>query len=460
MKNSINQDIDLYIQQNKERFEQDLCDLLRIPSVSAQEDFLAEMDLAARWLGDRLEGLGFSTEYVGSKRPILIARSPKIEGAPTIMIYGHYDVQPPEPLELWTNPPFEPTIRDGNIFARGATDDKGQLLAHVFAAEAWVKTTGSLPVNLIFLIEGEEEVGSLALEEYVPEHTEELACDCIIISDCAQLGPDQPAITYGLKGIAYFELRLQGANRDLHSGTFGGGVTNPCNVLAKMLASLVDERGKVTIPGFYDEVVDLTPDERQKMADLPISEAEYFADLQVEGSIGEEGYTPLERRWARPTYDVNGIYGGYQGEGSKTVLPEKATAKFSFRLVPNQDPEKIHKALEAKLEELCPLGITMELIAYHGSGGMLVPLESPYMRAASRAITHGFGVEPYFIREGGSIPVVATLADALDADTLLLGWGQTTDNTHGPDENFALADYHRGMLSSAQLLAELAALEK
>jgi acetylornithine deacetylase/succinyl-diaminopimelate desuccinylase-like protein len=372
------------------------------------------------------------------------------------LVYGHYDVQPPDPLAEWISPPFEPTRRDGNLYARGATDDKGQMLTHVKSAEAWLKSEGKLPVQLKYLIEGEEEVGSKNLADFVSANLEKLKCDVIVVSDCSQFSPGQPAITYGLRGLAYYELRLVGPKQDLHSGTFGGGVVNPAIALSKILSGLIDAKGRIQVPGFYDDVLSLTDRERQQFASLPFNEANFMKQIGVDAVAGEEGYSTLERRSARPTFDVNGLTSGYQGEGAKTVLPSKASAKFSFRLVPNQDPKKITAALEKKLKELCPAGIKMELIDFGGSPGVVVPLESPFVAAAAKAIEQGFGKAPVYIREGGSIPVVSTFRQKLGVDTLLLGWGLDDDNTHSPNEKFCLADYHRGIKASARLWAELA----
>lgn len=448
--------IDQYLDTHAARFEDELCEFLRIPSVSAAPDCREEMHRAADWVADQFRRMRFSAEVIPtSGHPMVYAESPKVEGAPTVLVYGHYDVQPPDPLEKWTSPPFEPTRREGQIFARGATDDKGQLLTHLKGVEAWITVEGRLPLNLKFLIEGEEEVGSHGLEQYLATHADRLACDCVVVSDGAQFAPGVPAITYGLRGIAYYELRVSGPNRDLHSGSFGGSVTNPANALAKILAGLVDSQGRVTIPGFYDGVVPLTDRERKEMADLPFNEREFFEHIGVSGAVGEAGYTTLERRWARPTYDICGLWSGYQGEGAKTVLPAMAGAKFSFRLVPNQDPTKITPALKQRLDELCPQGATYELIDLHGAPGVLVPLDSPYIEAAARAIEHSFGRRPVFTREGGSIPIVTSFHHRLHADVLLLGWGQEDDNCHSPNEKFTLADFHRGIKASARLWEEL-----
>lgn len=448
--------IDQYLAANAQRFEDDLCELLRIASISADPAYRDQMHRAADWVAGRLGSLGLSVEKVEtSGHPIVYAQSPRQPGKPTALVYGHYDVQPVVPLDLWVSPPFEPTRRDGNLYARGATDDKGQVLTHVFGAEAWLKAEGRLPVNLKFVIEGEEEVGSSGLEQFLADHADRLACDCVVISDGSQFAPGQPGITYGLRGIACFELLLTGAAHDLHSGTFGGSVTNPLNTLSRMLAALVDDRGRICVPGFYDDVVPLSPREREQLAALPFDEKKYFSQIGVTGAVGEEGFSTLERRWARPTCDLNGLWGGYQGTGAKTVLPAQAGAKFSFRLVPDQRPEKVGKALEAMLRRMCPPGITMKLVSQHGSPAVLVPLDSPYVQAAARAVEHAFGRAPVFTREGGSIPIVLAFHERLNADALLIGWGQDDDNTHSPNEKFSLADFHRGIRASANLWEEL-----
>ncbi len=449
--------IDEYLNSHGARFEDLWCELLRIPSVSADPARRPDLVAAARWVADRFRDLGMATEIVPTGGPPLVfAQGAELPGAPTALVYGHYDVQPPEPLELWESPPFEPTRRGGAMYARGATDDKGQMLTHLFGAEAWLKTEGRLPVNLKFIIEGEEEVGSEHLTKYIEANTDRLACDCVVISDGAQFAPGQPAICYGLRGIAFYELRLRGPNRDLHSGSFGGTVTNPANALAQMLAALVDERGRVAIPGFYDDVVPLGEEERGQLAALPFDEGAYLQGVGVDAAWGEAGFTTLERRWARPTFDVNGLWSGYQGEGAKTVLPAEAGAKFSFRLVPHQNPEKITAALRRRLEGLCPPGIAMELKDFHGAPGVLVPTDSPHVQAAARAIEKAFGRAPVYTREGGSIPIVSTFSRALGAVTLLIGWGQDDDNTHSPNERFLVADFHRGIHASAHLWGELA----
>jgi acetylornithine deacetylase/succinyl-diaminopimelate desuccinylase-like protein len=448
--------IDQYLDSHAARFEDELCEFLRIPSVSADPDRRKDMHRAAEWVADQFRHLRFAAEVIPtSGHPLVYAESPAVSGAPTALVYGHYDVQPPDPLEKWTTPPFEPTRRDGNLYARGATDDKGQMFTHLKGAEAWITVEGKLPVNLKFIIEGEEEVGSHGLEQYIAKHAERLACDCVVISDGGQFAPGVPAITYGLRGIAYYELRVRGPNRDLHSGSFGGSVTNPANALAQILAGLIDHQGRVTVPGFYDDIVPLSDQERREMAAMPFDEKQYFEQIGVTGAVGEVGYSALERRWARPTFDVSGLWGGYQGEGAKTVLPASAGAKFSFRLVPNQEPAKVTAGLKRKLAELTPPGVELELIEEHGAPGVLVPLDSPYIEAAARAIERAFGRRPVFTREGGSIPIVTAFAQRLKADALLLGWGQDDDNAHSPNEKFSLADFHCGIKASARLWEEL-----
>lgn len=449
--------LEAYLKEHRESFESDLCELLRIPSVSADPAHAAEVRLAAGWLVERLKKLGLAVEQIETDGyPLIYAESPPVPGAPVVLVYGHYDVQPADPLELWHSPPFEPTVRDGNLYARGATDDKGQMFTHIASVEALLATEGTLPVQVKYLIEGEEEVGSEHLEQFLATNQEKLACDCVVISDTSQFAPEQPAITYGLRGILCFELHLIGPKQDLHSGSFGGAVTNPCNALATVLARLIDSEGRIQIPGFYDDVIPLTAAEREQFAALPFSDEQFKEQLGVDALTGEAGYTTLERRWARPTCDVNGIWGGYQGEGPKTVLPAKAGAKFSFRLVPNQDPQKITAGVRQFVAENMPSGIKWELREFHGAPGVVVSLDSPYIEAAARAIEHGFERRPVMIREGGSIPIVTQFSQQLGADVLLLGWGQNDDNAHSPNEKFSLADFHRGIKASAHLWHELA----
>lgn len=451
------QKVDQYLAEHAERFVDELKQFLRIPSVSADSAFRGETRRAAEFVRSQLAGLGLTVELVETAgHPIIYGEWLGAGNAPTALVYGHYDVQPPDPLGEWITPPFEPTVRDGRIYARGATDDKGQVFTHIKSIEAWMKTAGRLPVNVKLVIEGEEEVGSNNLDTFLEQHKQRLQADIAVISDTSQFAPGIPAVTYGLRGIAAFEVTVRGPRQDLHSGVFGGAVANPVNSLARLIGSLHDAHGRVCIPGFYDDIPPLTPAERKRVAALPFDESKFVADLGVAAPWGEAGYTTLERRWARPTCDVNGIKGGYQGEGPKTIIPASATAKITCRLVPNQDPQKISAALEAFFKASCPPGVTLDFKTWHGCPPFILDTEGPMMAAAQRAIETAFGVAPVLIREGGSIPVVATFRDVLGLDTLLLGWGQNTDNLHGPNEHFSLADFHRGTLASAHLWQEMA----
>lgn len=445
-----------YVEAQRDTFEEELCQVLRIPSVSTDGQYTDSVRHAGEWVAGQFRNMGFETEIVETAgHPIVFSQSPPVPGKPVVLVYGHYDVQPPEPLDEWVSPPFDPTRRDGNIYARGATDDKGQMLTHIKGAQAWMATQGALPIQIKYVIEGEEEIGSQGLHRFIDDHADRLACDVAVISDTCQFARGVPAITYGLRGIAYYQLHLRGPKQDLHSGTFGGAVTNPAVALSRILAALIDDQGRVRVPGFYDDVRELTAKEREQFAALPFDEPSFLDQLGVTGLSGEHGFTTLERRWARPTFDINGLTSGYQGEGAKTIVPAWARAKFSFRLVPDQDPAKITEGLEQILQEHCPPGIEMTLEDLHGAPGVVMSLDSPYMSAASRAIQHGFGRAPVFIREGGSIPIVNALQDQLGVDTLLLGWGLDDDNTHGPNEKFSLDDFHRGIKASVQLWEEL-----
>ena len=453
-----------FLDENAARFVEELKDFLRIPSASAKSEHADDCRQAAEWIAAQMAAAGLEVEIVPTPGHPIVVGECRTAGPekPTVLVYGHYDVQPSEPDDLWTSPPFEPTERDvdyaegPHLFARGATDDKGQMFTHVKAAEAWHKAGGGLPVNLIFVIEGEEEVGSENLDEFLSENAERLACDVAVISDTSQYAPGIPAVTYGLRGITACEVRLTGPNRDLHSGVFGGAVANPANVLCKLVGSLHREDGRVMIPGFYDDVIPLTPEEREQFADLPFDEAQFFAGLEMSGGVGESGFSTIERRWARPTCDVNGMLSGYTGEGPKTIIPSVAMAKITCRLVPGQDWPSITASLEQFLRRQLPPGVTMEFLSEHGAPGVKMDTDSPYMAAAAAAIEDAFGTPPVLIREGGSIPVVATLRETLGVDTLLLGWGQNTDRLHAPDERFSLLDFHRGIAASASLMGRLA----
>lgn len=436
----------------------ELFEFLRIPSVSADAAFRRDMQRCAQFVLDAMNSAGLTAEIVETKgHPIVYGERFEDASLPTVLIYGHYDVQPPDPLDLWTSPPFEPQIRDGKIFARGATDDKGQVFTHLKSIQAWIDTNGKLPVNVKFIIEGEEEVGSDNLDVFLESHKAKLKSDVAVISDTSQYGDGIPAITYGLRGIIAAEVRLTGPKKDLHSGVFGGSVANPANALAKLCGQLVGDDGRVQIPGFYDDVAALTDLERQQFADLPFSEADFLQEIGSGAVFGEHGFTTLERRWARPTCDINGIVSGYTGQGPKTIVPSKAMAKITCRLVPSQEPEKIMAALKQFLQKRCPPGLKFEFQSFHGCAGFAMDPTSPWITAASQALETAFGRPPVFIREGGSIPVVSSFQQILGIDTLLLGWGRNTDNLHSPDEHFHVADFHNGILASAVLWQQLAA---
>ena len=449
--------IENYLADHAERFVDELTQFLRIPSVSADPDCRPAIQQGAEFVRDQLAAAEFEAEIVETDgHPIVFGNRHEADNLPTALVYGHYDVQPPDPLEDWITPPFEPAIREGRIYARGATDDKGQMLTHVKAVEAWMKTEGRLPVNVKFVIEGEEEVGSNNLDRFLESNRDRVRCDVAVVSDTSQYGPGMPAITYGLRGILACEVRLNGPSQDLHSGVFGGSVANPANALARMIGRLHDDSGRVQIPGFYDDVVPLTEEERQRFANLPFEEATYLQALGVDAPWGEQGYTSTERRWARPTCDVNGIVGGYTGSGPKTIVPAEASAKISCRLVPNQNAARLTESLREFLEKNLLPGLRMTFTDFHGCDALVFDTESPYMTAARSAIRRAFGTDPVLIREGGSIPVVATFREVLGVDTLLLGWGQNSDNLHSPNERFSLDDFQRGIRASAALWEELA----
>ena len=450
-----------YLDQHADRFLEELKEFLRIPTVSADPECKPHLVRGAEFVHKQLADLGMKAEIVPTAgHPIVYAEWLGAPGAPTVMVYGHYDVQPPDPLDLWTTPPFEPTVRDGCLYARGATDDKGQVFTHIKSAEAWLKTVGKLPVNLKYVIEGEEEVGSRNLEDFLAARKESLSCDVAVVSDTSQYAPNQPAITYGLRGILAVEVTVTGPKKDLHSGVFGGAVMNPATGLARMIASLHDDNGRVRIPGFYDAVQPLSDAERQQFRNLNFDEAAFKAELGITEVFGEAGFSTLERRWTRPTCEVNGLVSGYTGVGPKTIVPSKATVKITCRLVPAQDPHQLTEALHQYLKAQCPTSLSFEFTSYHGCPAFVFDPTSPYIEAAAEAIREAWGVQQVrLIREGGSIPVVQTFKDVLGVDTLLLGWGQNTDNLHSPNEHFSVADFHRGTKASASLWAKLAAMQ-
>ncbi|ULH15899.1 dipeptidase [Deinococcus sp. KNUC1210] len=441
---------DTYAQAQDELFE-----LLRIASVSADPAYKPEMQRAAEYLQSKLGTLGFIARIDATAgHPVVYAERLQAPDAPTVLIYGHYDVQPPAPLDKWQTPPFEPSIREGRIYARGATDDKGQAYAHVRGVEALL-TQGELPVNVKFLLEGEEEIGSPNLEAYLEAHASELKADVIVISDGSRFAPDVPTVTYGLRGLSYVEVHVTGANRDLHSGSYGGAAPNAINMLAQIITRLKDDQGRITIPGFYDGIEDLTDEERHMWAQLPHDDAEFAGSIGASALPGETGYTTLERLWARPTLDVNGIWGGYQGEGSKTVIAGQAGAKISMRLVPGQDPERITKLIQDYIPTIAPEGAQVEVVALHGGQPVKIDLDNAYVRAAGRALEAVYGKTPSFTRGGGSIPIVAAFRSVLKAPVVLVDFGLNADAPHSPNESFAVEDYRNGILTSAALLQEL-----
>lgn len=454
----MNPTVSNYLDHNADRFVEELKEFLRIPTVSADPTCKPHLQRGAEFVHRQFVNLEFHSEIIRTAgHPIVYAEYLKSPGAPTVMVYGHYDVQPADPLELWTTPPFEPTLRDGCLYARGATDDKGQMFTHIKSAEAWLRTIGKLPVNLKFVIEGEEEVGSRNLEDFLNARKEELQSDVAVVSDTSQYGPDQPAITYGLRGILAIEITLTGPKKDLHSGVFGGSVANPATGLAKLIASLHDDQGRIRIPGFYDDVVPLSDVERRQFGDLGFDEIAYKQELGVAELFGEAGFSTNERRWARPTCEVNGLFSGYTGIGPKTIVPSRSTVKITCRLVPNQDPEKLTQALQKYLKDQCPRSLSFEFKSDHGCPAFVFDPNSPYIEAARQAIREAWEVNDVcLIREGGSIPVVQTFKSVLGLDTLLLGWGQNTDNLHSPNEHFSMADFQRGIKASAGLWQKLA----
>ena len=440
-----------------------LKEFLAIPSVSTKPEHKADMLRCASWLVDQLKGARFSVSIEPTAgHPVVLAKNQHKPGRPTVLIYGHYDVQPPEPMELWTTGPFEPTVRKTEagtdaVYARGAVDDKGQVWAHVEALAAW-QAHGGLPINVTLMIEGEEEIGSDNLPAFLLSHKDQLKADIAVISDTGQFARGLPAITYGLRGLCYAEVFLIGPNHDLHSGLYGGSVPNPANILGEFIGSLHDRDGKVNIPGFYEDVIPLTEAERETWRKLPFSEAEFTQSVGITRGSGEVGYSTLERQWARPTLDVNGLTAGYQGPGAKTVIGSKASAKISMRLVPGQSPVKIQAAFEKALKDRLPDNVKYEIKWHGASEAALVPIDSPATKLAAEALTIGFGQQPTFMRGGGSIPVVGHIKSILGLDTLLVGFGLPDDRVHSPNEKFDLDALHGGTRTAAALYAKLAQL--
>ncbi len=435
-----------FIESNKDRFLEELLDLLRIPSVSADSKFKDDVRKAAEYIKEKLSKAGADTvEIVETKgHPIVYGEKIIDENLPTVLVYGHYDVQPADPYELWDSPPFEPVIKNERIYARGACDDKGQMYMHIKSFEALV-AENELPCNVKFMIEGEEEVGSDNLEDFVKDNKEKLKADVILISDTGIIDNENPSITVGLRGLSYVEVEVVGPNRDLHSGMFGGAVDNPINVLCQMIASMKDEKGRITIPGFYDKVEELSAHYREKMGQAPFNLEEYKKHLDVEELFGEEGYTTLERLGIRPTLDVNGIWGGYTGEGAKTVLPSKANAKISMRLVPNQDSDEITELFERYFQSIAPKSVKVKVTPHHGGEPAVIPTGSIGYKAAEKAMAEAWGKDPIPMREGGSIPIVALFQKELGLDSILLGFGLDEDAIHSPNESYGLFNFYRGI---------------
>jgi acetylornithine deacetylase/succinyl-diaminopimelate desuccinylase-like protein len=449
--------IEEYLSENREHHLDELKQLLSIPSVSALPEHQQDVQQAAQWLAEALKRAGMEQVKVMPTKgnPVVYGEWLKAEGKPTVLIYGHYDVQPVDPLELWETPPFEPDIRDGQIFARGASDDKGQTFMHIKALETILRTTGSLPLNFKFCLEGEEEIGSPNLEDFVAEHKDLLAADVLVISDTSMLGRGKPAICYGLRGLCGLQIDVTGAKADLHSGLYGGAIQNPIHALVELLASMRNEDGQITINGFYDRVLPLTEEEKEAFRALNTDEEQTRKDLQVPDLFGEKGYTMVERIWARPTLEINGIYGGFQGEGIKTVIPSQAHAKITCRLVPDQDPEEILALIEEHVRTHTPPGVTVEVKRFDKGRPFVTPIDHPAIQAAARAYEKVFGVTPAFTRMGGSIPIVETFDRLLHLPIALMGFSYPDDNFHAPNEHFHLECFDNGLRTLCHYWFEL-----
>src|SRR3954465_7335157 len=448
-----------FIHVQRDRYVDELKQYLAIPSISALPEHQGDVRRAAEWTAEQMRQIGLENvkllETPGN--PIVYGDWLHAPGAPTILFYGHYDVQPVDPLELWESPPFEATIRDGEIYPRGSADDKGQVFMHFKAIEAHLKQNGRLPVNIKIILEGEEEVGSANLDNFVKSHKDELSADVVVISDSPMFDRGIPSICYGLRGLVYFQLDLRGTKSDLHAGSCGGAVANPAFALANVLAQMKDRSGRIKIPGFYDDVRELTEAEREQWKRLPFNERRYAKELGAPKLFGETGYSTLERVWARPTFEVNGLLGGFTGEGAKTVIPAVAMAKVSMRLVPDQDPDKMAKLFEDYVKKVAPKTVEVKVTRMHGGKPWMTEFDNPFVQAAGRAIEKGFGKEPVFNREGGSIPVVATFQEILGLPSVLFGVGLPDENAHAPNERLDLGNFHGGIIASAYLYEEVAA---
>ncbi len=447
-----------FINTNRDKYVDELKAYLAIPSISALPEHAADVKRCAEWTAGEMRRIGMENVRLVETPgfPVVYGDWLHAEGAPTILFYGHYDVQPVDPLNLWESPPFEATVRDGEIYARGAADDKGQVFMHFKAIEAHLKQNGRLPCNIKVILEGEEEVGSANLDNFVKSHKDELKADVVVISDSPMFDRGIPSICYGLRGLVYFQIDLRGTKSDLHSGSFGGAVANPAFVLANILAQMKDRGGHIKIPGFYDAVRDLREEEREQWRKLPFNEKRYAKELGAPRLWGETGYSTLERVWARPTFEVNGILSGFTGEGAKTVIPAVAMAKVSMRLVPNQDPDTIAQLFEDYVKKVAPKTVEVKVTRMHGGKPWMTEFDNKYVQAAGRAIKQGFGQEPVFNREGGSIPVVATFQEILGLPSVLFGVGLPDENAHAPNEKLDLGNFHGGIIASAFLYDEIA----
>ena len=451
-------DIADFVRQNGDRLRAELFEFLEIPSISTDSEHGADVDRCAGWLASRLEEVGLEGVEVEETdgNPVVVADHRVAEEAPTVLVYGHYDVQPPDPVDEWVSPAFEPTVRDGRVYARGATDDKGQVYMHVKALEARLRREAGLPVNVKLVLEGEEEVGSPSLEPFLRENRDRLDCDAVVISDTGMFARDVPSVTVGLRGMVYQEITFRGPSTDLHSGLYGGTVVNPANALAETLAGLKDDDRRVTVPGFYEEVREMTDAERTTLESLPFDEEDYRQEVGVRQLGGEADRSTLERAWFRPTLDVNGMVSGYTGEGAKTVLPARATAKVSMRLVPDQDPQRVQENFQWYVRALAPEEVDVDLEGHHGARPWAADPEGPVFQAASDALEEAFGKEPVFVRNGGSIPIVPLFEELFEAPVLLLGFGLPGANLHAPDEWFDLEMYELGIETVARLYDHVA----
>jgi acetylornithine deacetylase/succinyl-diaminopimelate desuccinylase-like protein len=447
-----------YVEREKKRFVAELADLVHIPSVSALPEHAGDVRKCAEAFVEALKAVGVTEArmYETDGHPIVYGEWLGAPGAPTALVYGHYDVQPVDPIDEWEHPPFSGAVVDDVIHGRGTADDKGQLVMHIKAAEAHFRLNSRLPLNVKYVFEGEEEIGSVHFEQFLREHRELLGADVVVVSDTEMFAPDLPAIGYGLRGLCYLEVEVRGPSRDLHSGTYGGAIANPANVLCRLLTNLKDEMGTVTVPGFYDRARGLTADERAEFARLPFNESAFREEVGIRALDGEPDFHPLERMWARPTLDINGMWSGFTGEGSKTIIPSKATAKVSCRLVPDQDPDQIADLLEAHLQRECPPSVELSVRRMHGGRPVLTPLSHPAVGAASTSLQRAFGTEPVFTRVGGSIPPVASFQEILGIPSVLMGVALAEDRYHAPNEHFELENFYRGILSVAYLWQELA----